>query len=406
MNILVLSSRAPSPPKRADQMTVDQLVRFLARRGHAVDLACFAESDAEEQALRRALGSVCRRLIVLPLPRWRSYANTALTLPGDLPMQARYFESRAMHRTLAEAVRDGAYDLCYTHLIRMAEYGRRLPLPKVLGMQISQGLNLRRMVDAASDPFRRTFYRIEERKARRYEVAVSRDFDRVFLCGQRDVEEIRKQDPAANLVVCPHGQDAPPLTEIRAARREPGVIVFCGVMATYTNVDAASWFAREIFPRVERAVPGASFWIVGRDPQRSIEALAQPPRIVVTGEVDNVFAWLSRAAVSVDPLRVGAGMQNKVLQAMAAELPVVATSVANEGIGAAPGTEIVLRDDAESFAAAVIELLRDEDARTRVGRAGRRFLEDHWTWEAHFLKEEKIFREVAESGAREAIARS
>jgi glycosyltransferase involved in cell wall biosynthesis len=88
-------------------------------------------------------------------------------------------------------------------------------------------------------------------------------------------------------------------------------------------------------------------------------------------------------------------MQNKVLQAMAAELPVVATTVANEGIGAAPGTEIVLRDDVEGFAAAVIELLRNEATRTRIGRAGRRFLEEHWTWEAHFLKEERIFEEVA-----------
>jgi len=277
MNVLVLSSRAPSPPKRADQMTVDALVRFLARRGHAVDLACFAESDAEEEVLRRELAGVCRRLLVLPLPRWRSYASTALTLPGKLPMQVRYFASQAMHRALAAAVADGAYDLCYTHLIRMAEYGRRLPLPKVLGMQISQGLNLQRMVDNASDPFRRAFYRIEERKARRYEVEVCRAFDRVFLCGQRDVEEIRRQADARNLVVCPHGQDAPPLQEIRAAKREPGAVVFCGVLATYTNVDAALWFAREIFPRVERAVPGAAFWIVGRDPQRSIQALAQPP---------------------------------------------------------------------------------------------------------------------------------
>ena len=396
MNVLVLSSRAPSPPKRADQMTVDALVRFLARRGHAVDLACFVESAEEEQALRKELRGVCRRLIVLPLPRWRSYANTAMTLPGRLPMQVRYFESPAMHQALRAAVADGAYDLCYTHLIRMAEYGRRLPLPKVLGMQISQGLNLRRMVDNAKDVFRRTFYRIEESKSRRYEAAVCRDFDRVFLCGQRDVEEIRKQSDARNLVVCPHGQDAPPLPTIRAARREPGAIVFCGVMATYTNVDAAAWFAREIFPRVERAFPEASFWIVGRDPQRSIQALARPPRIVVTGEVDDVFQWLSRASVSVDPLRVGAGMQNKVLQAMGAELPVVATSVANEGIGATPGTEIVLRDDADSFAAAVIDLLRDEEARVRIGRAGRRFLEENWTWEAHFLKEERIFREVAE----------
>lgn len=395
MKLLLLSSRPPWPPTRADQMTVERMLRFLAARGIAVDLVCFVEDEAEDRALRSELGPVCRQIATVRLPRWQSYARTALSLPGRDPMQVAYYRSPEMARLVRERVARERYDLAYVHLIRMAEYVRKLPLPKVIGLQISQALNLERMVAHVGDPARRFFYRVETAKVRPYEAAVCADFDRVFLVGARDVEEIAKTAPVANAVVQPHGQDVPPLARVRAARRERGAIVMSGVMATYTNVNAATWFAREIFPRVEQEVPGASFWIVGRQPQREVQALARPPRVVVTGEVPDVYDWLLRAEVGVAPLRIGAGMQNKLVQAMASELPVVATSVANEGIGATPEAHLLLRDAPEAFAGAVVDLLRDGEARARLGGAARAFVEGHWTWEAHFEQQLRVFQDVA-----------
>ena len=395
MKVLLLSSRPPWPPTRADQMTVDRLIRYLAGRGAEVELLCFVEGPDEDRALREGLGSACSRIETVPLPAWRSYLRTAASLPGPLPMQVAYFHSPAMERRLLQRLADGRPDVIYTHLIRMAEYSRHLPVPKVMGMQISQALNLQRVVDHATDPFRRFFYRVETGKVRPYEAAVAADFDRVFFCGPRDIEELETTAPVPNAVVCPHGQDIPAEARLRDAKREPGAIAISGVMATYTNVNAVTWFAEEIFPRVEREVPHASFWIIGRSPQRAVRALARPPRVVVTDEVPDVFDGLLRAEVGVDPLRIGAGMQNKVIQAMGAALPVVATSVANEGIGAVPGEHIVLRDDADSFARAVIDLLRDGDARERMGRAARRFVASHWTWEAHFDRLYEVLEEVS-----------
>jgi sugar transferase (PEP-CTERM/EpsH1 system associated) len=395
MKLLVLSSRPPWPPAMADQMTVDRLLRFLVSRGHEADLVCFVEDEAQDRELRCGLSGVCREIETVRLPAWRSYATTAATLPFRRPMQTEYFRSAEMHRVLARRVREGDYELCYTHLIRMAEYSRHLALPKVIGFQVSQALNLERMVAHARDPLRRLFYWVEARKVRPYEARLCSDYDRVFVCGPADVEAIRRSAPAPNLVICPHGQDVPPLERVRGAVREPGAIAVSGVMATYTNVDAVTWFAKEIFPRVEAELPEAAFWIVGRRPQQAVEELARPPRVVVTGEVPDVSDWLCRAQVGVAPLRIAAGMQNKLVQAMACELPVVATSAANEGIRATPGEHLLVRDDAAGIADAVIALLRDAAERERLGRAARRFVEGHWTWEAHFEKLEKVLREVA-----------
>jgi glycosyltransferase involved in cell wall biosynthesis len=376
-------------------MTVERMLRFLASRGVEVDLTCFVENEAEERALRAELGSVCRRIETVKQPWWRAYASTALSLPTRTPMQVAYYRSAEMARLVREQVARERYDLVYVHLIRMAEYARALPLPKTIGLQISQALNLARMVDTVRDPARRFFYRIEASKVRPWEAAVCRDFDRVFLVGQRDIDEITKTAPVPNARVQPHGQDVPSAERLARAKREPGTIVMSGVMATYTNVDAAVWFAREVFPLVERAVPEARFWIVGRQPQREVLALARPPHVVVTGEVPDVSEWLLRAEVGVAPLRIGAGMQNKLVQAMAAGLPVVATPVANEGIRATPGEHLWLREDARDFADGVIALLRDPDARAHLGGAARRFVEQHWTWEAHFEQQLRVFAEVA-----------
>ena len=394
MNLLVLSARPPWPPTMADSMTVDRLVRFLSARGHEVDLLTFVQDESEARVLREGLGPVCREIETVPLPRLRSYASTALTLPGRLPMQVQYYRSAGMRRAVERRVAARDYDLVYTHLIRMAEYTRNLDLPKVMGVQISQALNLGRMIDHVSDPFRKLFYRLESSKVRPYEAHACADFDRVFLCGPSDIEALSRTAPVPNALVCPHGQDVPPLETVRGAQREPGAIAISGVMSTYTNVDAATWFATEIFPRIEKEVPEAAFWIVGRNPQRGIAELARPPRVVVTGEVPNVGEWLCRAQVAVAPLRIGAGMQNKVVQAMACELPVIATSIANEGIGGTSEENILLRDDAESFASTIVQLLNDAPMRERVGRAARAFAETHWTWEAHFQNLEAVLKEV------------
>jgi glycosyltransferase involved in cell wall biosynthesis len=384
MRILVVSSRPPWPPVMADAMTTDRLIRYLVARGHTVDLACFVEDPASERILREGLGDVCAEILAVSLPRWRSYASTALTLPGKLPMQVRYYGSNDMSELIRKRVAEGRYDLVYTHLIRMAEHTRMLDVPKALGMQISQALNLRRMFDHSKDPLRKLFYWIESTKAEAYEASVGADFERVFLCGPSDIEAIEKTASIPNARVCPHGQDIPPLGRVRSAIREPGAIVVSGVMSTYTNVDAVSWFAEQIFPLIERAVPEAKFWIVGRNPQRQVRSLARPDKVIVTGEVPDVYDWLCRAQIAVAPLRIGAGMQNKVVQAMACELPVVATRVANEGIGATPDAELLLSNDEQSIAESVIRLLRSEHERETIGRAARSFVEANWTWDANF----------------------
>jgi len=167
-------------------------------------------------------------------------------------------------------------------------------------------------------------------------------------------------------------------------------LVFTGAMDYHANVDAVVWFCSDILPRLTRAGINAHFSIVGGRPAAAVQALSQNPRVTVTGFVDDIRPWYAKADVCVIPLRLARGVQNKVLEAMAMEKPVVTTSDALGVVGATHAQHLLVADDAESIAAAVIELCRNADARRELGQAGRKFVVEHFDWRRNMDKLENL----------------
>ena len=130
-------------------------------------------------------------------------------------------------------------------------------------------------------------------------------------------------------------------------------------------------FVREIFPLIRQRVPDAVLYIVGANPTHGVRALGETEGVVVTGEVESVYTWLRRAAVGVNPLRAGAGLQNKVLEGMACGLPMVITSVANEGIKATTGAHVLVADSVSAFVENIVNLLGNRESRHSLGEGTR-----------------------------------
>ena len=397
MNIAVVSSRFPLPMTRADQMTVAHLLAFLSARGHRVDLysLCDAPPTAEQ---RRWVAERCQGVFTFPQPRWRRLTGALLGLGQGLPLQVGWFANADQRRALRRQA--GRYDILYGYTLRCARPLRSLGRCKrnrsarpatYLAMQVSQSLNTERIAKTTPGRAERLLYRLEHRLIAAFEARIWQAFTRTVLIGEADARAVRevcaaqRQPPIDNYLLAPHGVDAERFRPREPASVDPFAVVFCGVMATNTNVGAVLWFVGEVWPAVRRAVPQARFQIVGRLPRREIRALDGRDGISVTGEVDDPAEILANAAVCVNPMQAGAGMQNKLLEYLAMAKPVVATSVANEGIGAEPGSDLVIADDAADFAAAVVALLHDEKKRQQLGSAAREYVLRDWTWEKHFL---------------------
>jgi sugar transferase (PEP-CTERM/EpsH1 system associated) len=377
MRILCLTARLPYPPNRGDRLRAFHIIEHLAA-DHELTLASFLSHEGQRQHVA-PLAQYCRVHTVSQGPL-RSAAAVAGNAWRRAPFQALYYRSRAMRRLVDELLASTPFDAAYVHLFRMAPYLAGHPeLYRVVDLTdaISKEVGL-------SLPYRsaawRLLYRLEGPRIARYECQVARTFEEAWLISEADRRHLAAACPGANLQVVPNGVDTDHFRPTGAAAEAQGLI-FVGHMGVPHNVDAAEYLVGQILPLVRRQVPDVRLSIVGADPAPAVQRLGREPGVTVTGFVPDLNDYLNRAAVFLAPLRFAAGVQNKVLEAMAAGRPVVTTSVINAGLGATAGRDLLVADDAPAAAAAVLRLLGDRSLGEQMGQAGRRFLQEGYSWQ-------------------------
>lgn len=407
LRIAIVYGRSPLPMRRADQLTVAHLIAFLSERGHGIDLYAVNAGGQADEADLAWLREKCRDVHFYPHGK-ADVARALARVPLGMPTQVGLF-SHPQQRADVLAAAD-QYDIVYTYYFRSAEITRSIKTankpgrPKTfLAMQLSQTLNTQRIASNAPSLPYRLFYNVESRLVAGYESKIWQDFDRAVLIGHSDVEAINEtsrrfgRPPMDNVVLCAHGVDTDRFRPREDIEPIPGKLVFSGVMRTPTNVQAVQWFVRNVWPLIHKARPDATFDIVGREPSAEVHALGKVEGVTVVGTVPDTSVPIASAAVCINSMQAGGGMQNKLIEYLGSAKPVVATSVANEGIGATDGEHLLIADKPEDFAAAVLKLLGDADLRARLGKAARDYILSEWTWEAHFLKLEKSFYAALDS---------
>jgi glycosyltransferase involved in cell wall biosynthesis len=281
---------------------------------------------------------------------------------------------------------------------------------RVLAMQISMTLNYRRLAEHASGFFGKMLYLTECRKLRASEAEVARRFDRVLLISRYDLNAIEQKTPLHNVFFSPHGIDFTYFSPDTNVQKEPHSLIFTGNMNYAPNVDAALYFYREIFPSIRTQVPDVKWYIVGADPAIEIKSLRRDPAVHVTGRVPDLRGYMNRAQVGIAPIRIGAGLQNKVLEGMSIGLPMVITSVANEGIQAIDGENVLIADAVSDFSDRVVSLLKNPRQGIQLGVGARDFIVRNWSWEKHFGDLEQMFGSLInqnkQSSERNAVCRS
>lgn len=410
LRIAVIYSRVPLPMRRADQMTVAHLLSFLKARGHVVDLFCIntgASASSEDLAWLR---DACREVHLYRFGKISSIARAVFGILKTRPLQVGLFSHPEQRREVRSRIGAGDYDIVYTYYFRSAEITRNtgrpageLPTPNdkrpatFLALQLSQTLNSRRIAQNAPNLALRILYSAESRLVAAYESRIWQSFTHSVLIGSRDVEEISENcraqgvTPINNYVLGAHGTDVSRFAPRTDIPERPHHLVFSGVMRTPTNVHAVQWFAQNVWPHVRAALPDATWTIVGREPSAEVRELDKLPGVTVAGTVPDPAIYMAEAAVCINPMQAGGGMQNKLIEYLAMGKAIVATPVANEGIGATPGEHLLVAETSGDFAAAVIALLNDAERRSVLGSAGRTFVLENWTWESHWLRLEENF---------------
>jgi len=223
----------------------------------------------------------------------------------------------------------------------------------------------------------------------RFERKYFRKVTKCMVVSEIDAKFLKKVCPGLPVVVLPNGVDIN-FFKPMGLPEENFNLIFEGSMDYPPNEDAVIYFCKRIFPLIKKEIPNVKFFIVGKNPTKKVNALATT-NIVVTGFVSDIRPYLEKASVFVCPMRIGAGIKNKILQAWAMAKPVVATSASLGGLKANPGQNIIVTDSPEKFAKETINLLRNKDKRYKLGIKARETVERYYSWQTRAQELEKIF---------------
>jgi len=399
--LLFLVHRLPYPPNKGDKIASFNLLRFLAQR-YQVYLGTFIDDPADRQ-YRGELAGYCSDLCAVEInPGLARIASLRGLFSGEA-LSLPYLRSRTLHDWTGRVLAEQRPERIVVFSGPMAQYvsGRVPPGVRTLFD----------MVDVDSEKWRSygqqkrwpmsCLYRREADRLLDFERRMAREFDSTVFVSREEAELFRGLAPesAAKTTYRIQGVDSnffDPAADYPCPY--PGgkpVLVFTGAMDYWPNVDAVTWFADHAFPRIRDAVADALFCIVGMRPAPEVQKLAERHGILVTGSVPDVRPYLAHARAAVLPLRIARGIQNKALEAMAMQLPVIATPGAMTGIQPFPGFEPTISDDPNALAdAAIARLLapREQD------RAARECVLERYNWGANL---QRIGR-LLESGRIEA----
>lgn len=382
-------------------------IRELSQR-HAITLVTLVHPQAEMRFLDE-VRPYCQALYPLTLGRSGALTRCLLSLPTATPLSVAYTHSPQMRRTVRDLVRRGVYDLVHIEFARAAPLVTDLEgtgIPRIYDAVDSMTLASARTFRASHSPLRKALAALEWLKFRRFEAWAIRQFDRVLVSSPADQEALTDLAPEVPVSVLPNGVD----TEYFVPRQiggsaEPPTLAFLARLSYHANVSSILHFYRHIFPLIRAKFPQVRLLLIGRDPAPAIQALATDPHVKITGYVPDVRPYLARATVSISPMRVGAGISNKVLESMAMGLPVVATSLAAGALAVEHDRELLIADDPADFADMVIALLSSPRLRERLGRQARTYVETHHRWPVIAAQLEQLYREcvghkAAEPGSR------
>jgi sugar transferase (PEP-CTERM/EpsH1 system associated) len=397
--LLYLVHRLPYPPNKGDKIRTYHLLRFLSRH-YRVYLGTFADMEGDG-LYADALREYCAELKVVPLSPLLARARCTVGLLRGEPLSLSYYRSAELQRWVDRVIEEHRIDRAVTFSSMMTLYLDRPGAPRLVAdfcdvdsqkwAQYAEG----RAWPASFIYGRegRTLLAFERRMAAR---ALACTF-----VTPTEAELFARLAPecAPRLHAIGNGVDTDffaPLADRPSPYRAHEIpIVFTGAMDYWPNIDAVTWFAREVMPLVLEARPRACFYIVGMNPAATVSALAGA-HVAVTGKVADVRPYLQHARVAVAPLRVARGVQNKVFEAMAMARPVIVSAAVAQGIDAAPLSEFEVAGDAREFAQKVIALL-DPVVGEEMGRQARGRAVNDYNWDAQLARFGELLEAVPEA---------
>ena len=378
VKILFVANRMPYPPYRGDKLKIYNLATELSAN-HELHLITIAENQEDLDSISALQKPLFTSIQYVYRPKWRSALSAALGLFSKRPIQVSYFRSKAFAQKLKQLLNDHVFDAIHVQHLRMAQYFEEgAPSNAILDLPDAFSLYWKRRELAAKNPLDKAFRSLEFSRLAQYEKWMLPKFPQSLVCSAEDRDYLINAG-ITNVDVLPNGVNLKSFSPQGSDAIIKNRILFTGNMDYAPNVDAVQYFVNDIFPLILEKHPDSRFVIAGQRPVKAVLDLVSD-RIEVTGFIENLASEYAKANVVVSPLRIGAGTQNKVLEALAMNQAVVCSKVGFLGLGLKSGEGILMGDTAQEFATHVVSILQSDELRKNLGETGGLHVRKTFAW--------------------------
>ena len=398
MRILFVANRMPYPPYRGDKLKIFNLMGELINK-HEIHLLTIAENQQDLdsiQPLLQPLGNgskIITRIDYIYRPIWISAFYTLMGAFSRKPFQIAFFQSNKFRKKLKNLLDTQQYDAIHVQHIRMAQYFEGIDKTNViLDLPDAFSMYWQRRKDKSRHILQKFFATVEFKRLYQFEQKMIPQFAKTLVCSTVD-QSFLMESTGVRVDLLENGVDVNQFYPRPDIEFIPGRILFTGNMSYAPNIDALHYFIEEIWPIILQNFPDATFVIAGQKPGKWIQSLASD-KITVTGFVQDLAKEYASAHVVISPLRIGAGTQNKVLEALSMNIPVVTTHVGYEGLELPINAGALLSMNSSEFANNTLRLLNDVPFRNETGKTGGELIRAKFSWEAIAKKLEAYLMNV------------
>lgn len=377
MNILFICHRFPFPPKRGGKIRPFHMIKHLSAT-HRVTVASLARSD-EEAREGEGIAPHCAAYEMAQVSNPVQVIRMIAHLPTTRPSSMGFFYSPPLARRIKSLLQDQKFDLILVHCSSVAQYVEDVQgIPKILDFG---DMDSQKWLEYASHkPLPLSVgYRLEGNKMLHAEKRLAGKFDLCTATTRAEWETLNSYGVDVSGDWFPNGVDSDYFAPSGEAY-EPDTICFLGRMDYYPNQQCMFDYCANVLPQIRARRPNVKLQIVGADPSPAVQRLANLPGVSVTGRVPDVRPYLHRAALSVAPLSIARGTQNKILEAMAAGVPVVTSQAAAGGVDAEAEKHFLVASTPREHAEAALRILENPAERQRLATAGRERMLSHHNW--------------------------
>ena len=387
MKILVVLPRFPYPLEKGDKLRAYYQIKELSKHNE-VYLYCVSHTKVLPEHID-AVRPYCKEICLVRSPKLVNYKNVVRNYLHTKSLQMGYWDSIKSRKAYKAFEKKVQPDVLYSQMVRTMPLVSRSPRPKVMDFQDAMSMNCERRMEKSRGLWHYILH-FEFKMLRSTEYNSFKIFDALTIISEPDSEAIpHKQN--GDIHIIPNGVDFEYFAPMEREKKYD--ILFCGNMSYEPNVHAAQFLAQEVMPLVWQEVPEATLLLAGASPKREVRRLAGE-RVTVSGYVDDIRESYASARIFAAPMQTGSGLQNKLLEAMAMQLPCVTTSIANDSLYAEDGRQVLVGDTAQQFADHLVMLLRNPNRRDQLAIEGYNYVNDHFSWEKSCQKLEEVLQSV------------